>query len=350
MFKKTISYYIQTSLKRFWAYYYFVKDKIFRSSFNNKSIKILEEYERNETKYYYKLCVNNSYFYPYAYFNNPIDIEDSIKKNKDGYVIGFKGYTSDIPLLLYTAYYGLLCHNNFLNHKKKEDKEIILKYATYIINQMNSDGAIIYPIDFAIFNQKTPWHSGIAQAIVASFLMRAHLHFPEYNFLEYSEKSINFMLNDEKLQASSNENLPWIEEYPMEKPSLVLNGFMFSIISLIELGGLTEKKKYNDVSHIYLSSLIKSLHRYLFSEGIRHNLYQIKFGNVNYDALHVFLFYHLFHLTQNKLFLKISNQYFYKTDWNLFYQIYSIKDPINRKLSLENYYKNLNFLSQSKDA
>lgn len=339
MLKKTFSYYKQTFIKRFWAYYYFVNDNLSTTPKKKRSDKIKQEFENQKLDLSFKLKVDNSFFYPYAFFDHPDDIASTIKKNKEGYVIAFKGYAQEEPLLLYTAYYGLLNHNHYLVHKTQEVKELIFLYANFIVSQMNDDGSVDYPVDFSLFEQKAPWQSGIAQAIVTSFLIRAHLHFPETKFLKYAELSLNFMLSNQKLQVLSNEGLPWIEEYPMKKPSLVLNGFIFSIISIIEFGSLTENKKYNNFSKIYLSSLIKSLHRYLYPNGIRHNLYQIKFGNANYDALHAFLFYHLFKITGNHAFYNIAKRYFKITNWQLFYDVYNLNNSTDRKQKLEMYFK-----------
>lgn len=244
-----------------------------------------------------------------------------------------------MPLIL--GYYGLVTYNHYFQTQDEMLKKEIYNYANYTISKMELTGALNYNYDYKLFNQKAPWHSGIAQAIISSFLLRAHLLYPNENFLMYSQKAMDFMLHEGKLNTETPEGFLWIEEYPMESHSMVLNGFIFSIISIIEVDSMIASDKYSNLAQAYLQSLINYLHLYLFPKGIRHNMKQIKFGNANYEALHVFLFFHLYKLTNNLFFYNIALKYFKMTNWKVFYALYNIKYNAELKGLLESYFKNL---------
>lgn len=320
-----IEYYTHVLKLRCWAYFYYIYYKFLPNSLEKKRKSNADDFEKYNSYFDYKLTFANSYFYTYSFFTKHQDLTPYLIKNKEGYFTSYLGQSPSSFLPLITGYYGLVLYNHYLESGEEQYKKEIGRYATYIISKMEENGALSYNVDYNLFHQKAPWQSGITQAIVACFLMRAHLAFPNENYLTYSQKAIDFMLNDKKLNILTKEQLPWIEEYPSHSPTMVLNGFMFSVISIIELGTIMGNKFYKDISKIYLDSLVKNLHKFLFHKGIKHNLMQHKFGNVNYEALHVFLFYHLYRVTNNYFFFKIALHYFKITNWKLFYSFYNMK-------------------------
>jgi hypothetical protein len=319
-----IEYYSHTLKLRFWAYFYFLYYNFFPSSQDKKKKSHVNDFENYCIDFDYQLNEKNSYFYTYSFFTKYQDLTPFLIKNKEGYFTSYIGNSPSSFLPLIPGYYGLVLYNHYKQYGEERYKTEIGQYAAYIISKMEDNGALSYNENYNLFNQKAPWQSGITQAIVACFLIRAHLLFPKENYLAFSQKAIDFMLNDKRLNIRTLEGLPWIEEYPSQTPTMVLNGFMFSVISIIELGSILESKFYKDISKIYLDSLVQNLHKFLFQEGIRHNLKQLKFGNVNYEALHVFLFYHLYKITHNYFFYKIALHYFKITNWKLFYSFYNL--------------------------
>jgi hypothetical protein len=201
-------------------------------------------------------------------------------------------------------------------------------HGKFIVDYIDEDGGVKIWQDAKTFNIKAPWYSGITQGIVTSFLIRCHLLFPDLDFDKKLKSLIDFMLDESHPQsmiATSKEGRKWIDEYPTQPPSLVLNGFIFSIIAILEYAETMQDEKYRNIGLEFLNNMVVSLHRYVYPVGVKHNLNQYKFGNINYQALHCFQFFHLYKISKNPIFYKLSKQTYKLIDWNLFCDFYELK-------------------------
>jgi len=323
---KSLPYYIDVATLRWWAKWYDLKDILSPQHLVDQKERYLKSYTNGQTELNIDLS-QRPYYFTYGYFMHPRELAHTMKANERGMVINPLSTieNADKPGLLFPAYYGLVCCNAYYSYKDKELLVTIKAHADFIKDHIEEDGSLLIWQDYPLFEEKAPWTNGITQGIAASFLMRAHLLFPSENYLTFARKAIDYMLSkDNGFYITSLDGLPWIEEYPMTKPTMVLNGFVFSIIAVIELGSLTSEEKYKTEAKILVDSLVSSLHRFLYPNGIKHNLYQWKYGNINYQALHTYQFYHLYRVSGHSFFLDLATQYHKRIDWQLFCSFYRI--------------------------
>jgi hypothetical protein len=332
---RNFAYFSNVIQLRFWAFFYVIYDYIFPWTKKYLQKHQIKTFGDNEDKSHVFNIVSDPYYYTYDFFNGPEDFVGTMVKNEDGLVINPITTTKnqEKPGVLFPAYYGLVCYNNFLQSENAIVRQNIKAHADFIDRYILADGSIIIWQDFGLFGQEAPWYSGITQGIVASFMMRAHLLFPDHGYDKKIKTVLDFMLDPtivKPMIVTSRDGSTWIEEYPMRPPSMVLNGFIFSVISLYEYGSMFGDKQYSEKGDEMLRSLVKSLHRFTYPVGVKHNVFQPKFGNINYQALHTYQFYHLYKLTGNGFFLALAKKYFIKTNWPLFCSFYGIKYDKNR--------------------
>lgn len=326
---RSVRYFIEVIMLRGWVYLYFAIDFIYPQRKKRLQKKLIHQFKsiKINLKPTHTLAAENSYYHTYGYFDSANDFTKSLVKNNDGLVINPITTVKDQerPGVLFPAYYGLVCYNEFIRTQDKAVLHSIDQHAAFVSKYVKTDGSITIWQDYPLFGQKAPWTNGITQGIVASFLLRAHLLFPENGFDIQVQKILDFMLKDTTSHVLSRDNKPWLEEYPMNPPSMVLNGFMFSIIALLEYGHYARNDYFIEQASIFLDSMVTSLHRYLYPVGIKHNVYQLKFGNINYQALHTYQFYHLYKLTSHPMFLDLAVTYHKKVDWKLFCDFYNME-------------------------
>lgn len=327
---RNFAYFSDVIQLRFWAFFYLIFDRIFPWTKIKQQKRYISTYENNQNESHNFNILSDPFYYTYSFFDGPEDFVMTMVKNPDGLVINpiTTIKNQEKPGVLFPAYYGLVNFNNYIRTKDQEKLKVIKAHAYFIDQYILTDGSIKIWQDFELFGQKSPWYSGITQGIVASFMMRAHLLFPDIGYDRKIKCILDFMLDtctDKPMLVNSRDEAPWIEEYPMQPPSMVLNGFIFSIISLNEYGAMFDDAHYIKTGEEMLRSLVKSLHRFTYPIGVKHNVFQIKFGNINYQALHSFQFYHLYKITGNKLFQELAQKYFNITKWSLFCSYYGIK-------------------------
>ncbi|MBK9255898.1 MAG: hypothetical protein IPM42_10455 [Saprospiraceae bacterium] len=315
-------YYYDVIRLRIWAYLYYILDKCFPGRKRKLNSEYLNFSKFENSKFEFDIRTNPLY-YTYKAFRNPVEIFNNLANNDKGIVTNHLNYNPEKPNFLYTSHYGMICYNYFLNTSDETYLKIIKEHAIFIKSSIEPNGGLPHQEDFLLFHQKSPWYSGITQGLVVSFLTRCEMLFPSEGFIETAKLALDFMLDKKNglnitFTDSFRNELKWIEEYPMTPPSRVLNGFITSIIGMIDFSSLTKDQNIQNESTEFVKSLIKSLHLFIYPVGIKHNLKQLKFGNIDYQGLHTYQFLHLYQLTKIELLKKIALDSNQNTDWKLF--------------------------------
>ena len=228
------------------------------------------------------------------------------------------------------AQYGLINFNNYL---KTNENELLITASNMIdfLLQKSSKkkNALLFPynIDYQKFSLKAPWYSAISQAHVLSLMIRLYKKEPK----DHLKEEINLVYNSLILPlceggflSQTPEGYLWIEEYPSEHNSYVLNGFIFCIIALYEFQLAFPEKDINNIIFQLTESLIKSLHHYKRGQYWRYSRLNNTLSNIDYQGLHVNLFKHLWALTNNeayKILYEIDNKHMNWKAYERFYRL-----------------------------
>jgi len=161
------------------------------------------------------------------------------------------------------AQYALANYEKYLLTQEDKYKTTFLTQVEYLRNKFDVIGEdmVGFPCHFSMphYGLEPVWYSGMAQGQVISVLARAYLLTHDEAILPLIKKVNNFMLypvSEGGTLTYTPEGNVWIEEYPSEEPSLVLNGFVLSVLGLYDYTRLFPED--GEVYQIY-SNLLKSL-------------------------------------------------------------------------------------------
>ncbi len=115
------------------------------------------------------------------------------------------------------------------------------------------------------YDLESGWVSAMAQGEIISFYLRMYQINGDENLLDTALKAYNFMQFEVKeggvRRYDSDGNL-WLEEYPTEEPSLVLNGFIYAVFGLYDLYRVTKSDKVKCDIDLCIKTLKENISKY----------------------------------------------------------------------------------------
>lgn len=216
---------------------------------------------------------------------------------------------------------GLVYHNSRVSPESRVEligmAEDILKQAT------DEDDTISFVIDkpYSRFDLSGRYLSAIVQGKAASLFVRCYQRTQDKIWLDLARKSLNHFdlsVQDGGIKRSLPLDMEWMEEYPSEKPSMVLNGFLFWLIALCEYCALSNDEKYVKVLDRHLRSAINWLPAYKLKTGLIYSMYRWNHCNVHYMAIMKYQFEHLYQLTGVPIFDQYAKHCDEHTNWSVF--------------------------------
>ncbi len=315
MRKKTLKYYHYSLILKATS----LKYKLF----NKKAKTVIDNNEDSASNIV--LSVFNPAYSSYDHFKTKDEINHVFQFNKNDIAVNFEKMGGEIDLF-FTAYYSLICYNDYIQNKDKNKLNTFLNHIEFIIeNAAKTDSSIYFMFQEnpSQFNVKPTWLSGIVQSVFTSCFLRAYIETNEEKYLSFAKKSINPMLAT-PLLIETPDGYPWIEEYPSNPPSYALNSFIFSVIAIGEYASIAKDDYYINKFKELLNSLFANLHKYTYGKYYRHNLLHMSLCNIDYQGLFVSQWYHLYKMTNHPYFLKQYETYNKTMNWSLFYEFYQI--------------------------
>ncbi len=207
------------------------------------------------------------------------------------------------------AQYGL---GNYSLYKRAGDNRNFEKFnkaADWLVDNIerNRHGAFVWnhKFDWEYFQTlKAPWYSALAQGQGISLLVRAYVETKQDKYLEAAEKAFEPLTREIKnggvLFVDEEGNL-WLEEYLVEPPSHVLNGFIWALWGVYDYYRLSGKEQARQLYQDCLETIKKNLHRY--DNGFW-SLYDLSENRLRTIASS---FYHSLHIVQLEILHKLSD-------------------------------------------
>lgn len=251
-------------------------------------------------------------------------------------------------------YFQKLDYINFINDipyidfkgrfKTGESKNVIYPI-TILIYEMSkiSDGVLTSPdsiielvtepgdrsktiinLDFPTYSIIGPWKSGLAQGLYLSYLIRLKAYHRTSKFDDIIHSAYRHLVTIRAAEGFREDSSWWIEEYPMlNNQSLVLNGHLIAVISIIEYYYAFKSEPVKEVIIDFLSKFDKIINSYDFFGWSKYCLYKNNLTNMSYHELHLDLLYY---------FLKEVNLYKFK-NVKLVYKKWSVsRERFNRNI------------------
>ncbi|MDD3733265.1 MAG: D-glucuronyl C5-epimerase family protein [candidate division Zixibacteria bacterium] len=214
-----------------------------------------------------------------------------------------------------------ICHRTFAllgaYHYRKDTIYLNMakKHVDRLVKEaVDINGALFYPyhFDYRVHKRQdallpAPWFSGMAQGEALSVLVRLYKVTSDSTCLDAARRT--FLSLQRMKEADSpwvsfidDRGCFWIEEYPLDPPSMTLNSFIAAIFGVYDYYQLTQDEK----SRIMLVNCFNTVRNYipLFRRPGRVSYYKLRFQH--YDAG-----YHLFHIKQLRQLAKIAGDAFF---------------------------------------
>lgn len=165
------------------------------------------------------------------------------------------------------AQYGLGNFNLYSRHGDRDRRARFLRIADWLLDNLedNEQGIAVWNHHFDWEYRTTlraPWYSGLAQGQGVSVLVRAYRDTQEERYLEASRRVFVAMTTPIDRGGVLYEDATgdkWIEEYVVDPPTHILNGFMWAAWGVYDLWLADRddsvKAFFNDISHTIATNL-----------------------------------------------------------------------------------------------
>lgn len=175
-----------------------------------------------------------SYRYPLFWHENYQISEEGLP------LVPYKNEDQPRTNIVTTAQYGLSCYDAW-KRGEEEWKPAFEK----VLSALSEAGVLTegrrgyaFDFDWPAFALQKPWFSALAQGQVISLLLRGYSEGKNPLYLKRAREAFEFLfvpVEQGGLMQKTPEGRIWLEEYPSQPPSLVLNGFVSVVIALLEM-------------------------------------------------------------------------------------------------------------------
>jgi hypothetical protein len=208
------------------------------------------------------------------------------------------------------AQYGLGNFNLYLKSGSTERREKSLKIADWLVDNLETN-----PGGFWVWNHhfdfeyrtplRAPWYSGLAQGQGISLLVRLFAETKDDRYIDAARRAFKCMQADVSeggVIFTDEAGHRWIEEYIVDPPTHILNGFMWASWGVYDLALATRDVAVRKVWEDSLTTLKENLK--LFDAGYW-SLYEQSGTRLKMMASP---FYHRLHIVQLRVMAKLTGE------------------------------------------
>lgn len=203
----------------------------------------------NEFRVYKKFSYSPDSYYPAILQCGPNQAQKIYKRivefDRNGLpmVKGFKQKYWPVTI----TQFGLLNYNFYLTYKQDEYRQFVLGVCTWLKENITDNGLWAHEITYhsSVVEEdiEPPYGSAMVQGEGISVLVRGYFLSGNTEYLDCAQKALDPFFRSPEKQGVLDYfyGLPFFEEYPTRTPSLVLNGFLFSLFGLYDLSKMNHR-------------------------------------------------------------------------------------------------------------
>lgn len=166
--------------------------------------------------------------------------------------------------------YALGNYNRFKKTGNSVNRDRFIANVEWLLDNLNPNGHGTYlwthTFDFEYFRPlKAPWYSGLAQGQGLSSLVRAYAETGESKFAIAADQvyeTLKLPIQDGGVAYRDDTDFPWIEEYLVDPPTHILNGFIWALWGIYDYWLLTKKDAAFKLFQSYVDTIVKNLGQY----------------------------------------------------------------------------------------
>ncbi|QSE98445.1 D-glucuronyl C5-epimerase family protein [Fulvivirga lutea] len=228
--------------------------------------------------------------------------------------ISFKGELGYFPINI--AQYGFMLHAEWLETGNIETLELMKSCLNVLeeIKTENNDHCVWWHNEINYrYNIEPPWASAMAQGELISFYLRMYQILGETDLLNTALKSYEFMrvnVSEGGVRQYSEDLGTWLEEYPSDPPSFVLNGFIYAIFGIYDLYRVTRNELINEDLQRLLNTVKNNLSKFDAGFWSYYDLQKKELVRYYYQKnVHIPQLNVLYQLTNEPVFLKYAEKW-----------------------------------------
>ncbi len=210
---------------------------------------------------------------------------------------------------------ALSCFRSQQRSGNPVERRIYLNQINWLMNNYSQPGADLAAYEYHFpwsYGLEPGWRSGLAQGQAISALIRYHYDTGDRSVLKLIRALERLMMLPELqggLGVTTSDGGIWIEEYPSDPPSLVLNGCISAVFGLYEYTKLfPDNTMARDQLSAAINSIKTSLHHYDSGDWTYLDLRAPPYpkSNDGYALGYVYQLKTLWELTKDPLFLAVG--------------------------------------------
>lgn len=201
--------------------------------------------------------------------------------------------------ITFICHFALYHHTLYLKYNRPHDIDTFMNVSDWIVrNGDETADGFLFPFQFAFEGMSPPWISALGQGRMLSVLARAYAFSKNERFLEVARKAMkpfDIPVTAGGIQSRFPDGGLGFEEYPHQKPNIVLNGLITAFVGLYDLGevGVTHAA---DLFAESVRSLERNLYRYDLGYWSAYDLTGYV-TNKNYHNYHIMQLWALYEMT-----------------------------------------------------
>ena len=170
--------------------------------------------------------------------------------------------------IVYIIQYALINHDLMLKGDDAEERKRIIKKCLDWLEAKKEDfrDSIVWRSPYNVqYDLPEGWVSAMYQGQAISLFLRGFQLFGDEKYLKIAEKTFEFFKYDyaEGGAKRIDENgCLWFEEYPSSTPSLVLNGYIYTMFGFYDLYRVTKSGRAKETFDECVKTLEKNLYKY----------------------------------------------------------------------------------------
>ncbi|MGH9198852.1 MAG: D-glucuronyl C5-epimerase family protein, partial [Acidimicrobiia bacterium] len=168
------------------------------------------------------------------------------------------------------AQYGLACFNQYKQSSDECMRRKFLVASDWLVEnlEVNAAGLLVWHHHFNWpYRQPliAPWYSGLAQGMGVSLLIRASLDTGRLSYQAAAHAAYSALTEDVAcggVLVRDSDGSAWLEEYLVDPPSHILNGFLWAVWGLYDFARWTGQLSARELFQECVHTIAQNLPRY----------------------------------------------------------------------------------------